>query len=162
MHFSSLNRCLSLYGWIVSPTVDVSFHFPEWQSCFCPGTGLVSGIQGSRWGPGFLQDQTKLTVIPGILLLQRNESELFVWSFFYFFSLCTKGFPGKESPYRRHIDVNLFSRFKVNWGVVKAVWTSGHWKYFQLAFYLTLRHESEIRQAKQMVRWLWQTIIKTT
>jgi len=54
----------------------------EWQSCFCPGTSLVSGIQGSRWGPGFLQDQTKLTLIPGGLLLQRNKYELFVWWFF--------------------------------------------------------------------------------
>lgn len=98
MSFSSLNRCLSLYGWIVSPTVDVSFHFPEWQSCFCPGTGLVSGIQGSRWGPGFLQDQTKLTVIPGILLLQRNESELFVWCVFFLSHFVPRAFLGERVP----------------------------------------------------------------
>lgn len=58
------------------------FSFPWMTKLFCPGTDLVSGIQGSRWGPGFLQGWTKLSVIPGALLLERNESELFVWWFF--------------------------------------------------------------------------------
>lgn len=53
------------------------------------------------------------------------------------FSLCSQGFLGREGPYRRRVDVNLFSTFKVNWSVVKAIWTSEHWKYFRLAFYLT-------------------------
>lgn len=53
-------------------TCECIFSFPWMTKLFCPGTDLVSGMQGSRWGPGFLQAWTKLTVIPGALLLERN------------------------------------------------------------------------------------------
>lgn len=131
------------------------------KAVFARAQALLVGYKGADGDLAFYR--TRLNWLWFQAFCFSNEMNLnCLFGVFLFFLTLYPGLSWRESPYRRHVDVNLFSRFKVNWGVVKAVWTSGHWKYFQLAFYLTLRRESEIRQAKQMVRWLWQTIIKTT
>lgn len=108
------------------------------KAVFAQAQALLVGYKGTDGDRAFYRTRLNWLWFQAVCFSNEiNMNGLFGGSF----SLCSQGFPRREGPYWKHVDVNLFSRFKVNWGVVKAVCTSGHWKYFQLVFYLILRWE---------------------
>lgn len=101
-NFVALTCCLCcLKGWIVSPTVNVSFHFPEWQSCFAQAQTLLVGYKGADGDQAFYRAGLNWLWFQALCFSREmNLNCLFGGSF----ALCTLGFPGREGLYHRRVD----------------------------------------------------------